>query len=94
MHTVEQLNKLFFVIQCLDRLLITSFLRARFSRVAVMYCKNLGNCYLIRRDLISMVEFVMSSQVSLITSWATLLQRRQCQVLNSFSKSVMFTGVD
>ena len=41
-----------------------------------------------------MVEFVMSSQVSLITSWATFLQRRQCQVLNSFSKSVMFTGVD
>ena len=59
-----------------------------------MYCKNLGNCYLIRRDLISMVEFVMSSQVSLITSCATLLQSRQCQVLNSFSKLVMFTGVD
>ena len=59
-----------------------------------MHCKNLGNCYLIRRDLISMIEFVMSSQVSLITSWATLLKSRQCQVLNSFSKLVMFTGVD
>ena len=96
MHTVEQFYKLFFVIQCLDRLFMTWFLRARFlcrsppnsdvlQELGQLRSQglssshkrewsffdhsllwedqrpwergwNLGNCYLIRRDLISMVE--------------------------------------
>ena len=78
MHTVEQLNKLFFVIQCLDGLFITLFLWAPFSgdsksaplsKPSKESCieRTWDNCHFIRRDfirrdLISMVEFVLCSK--------------------------------
>ena len=73
MHTVEQLNKLFFVIQCLDGLFITLFLWAPFSRDSKSAPlskpskqsrieRTWDHCHFIKRDLISMVEFVLCSK--------------------------------